>query len=152
MNTSADDGPRRIVAGVDGSRLSIEALRKARRLAAVLDLPLEVVSVREHYVSLISPVPVDTWSPQVEARNVLAEALDEAFGGDLPPKLTRTPLVGRPVEMLIEASRGAEMLGVGSRGRGGFAGLLLGAVSSVLAAHARCPVLIVHQGESGEPA
>ena len=140
---------KRIVVGVDGSHLSIEALRKASRLAAVLGCSLHAVTVWEYAVSLAPPIPTDSWSPLTEARHTLNDALDEAFGEDLPSDLERTALVGLPVELLIEGSRGAEMLVVGSRGRGGFAGLLLGSVSSVLAAHAHCPVLIVHRGESG---
>lgn len=147
MSTSEQDR-KRIVVGVDGSRLSIEALWKARRLAAVLGCSLEVVTVWEYSISLAPPVPSEVWSPQTQASQTLAEAVEEAFGDDLPPDLKQTPLVGLPVELLIEVSRGAEMLVVGNRGRGGFAGLLLGSVSSTLAAHAHCPVLIVHRGES----
>lgn len=145
---SNDEDRKRIVVGVDGSRLSIEALWKARRLAAVLGCSLQVVTVWEYSISLAPPVPADTWSPHTQAELTLDEALGEAFGEDVPADLQRTPLVGLPVELLIEASRGAEMLVVGNRGRGGFAGLLLGSVSSTLAAHAHCPVLIVHRGES----
>lgn len=149
--STGDEERKQIVVGLDGSRLSIEALWKARRLAAALGCPLRVVTVWHSAISLTPPVAAATWSAQVEAENTLNEALEEAFGSDIPENLTRTPLMGQPVELLIEASRGAEMLVVGNRGRGGFAGLLLGSVSSVLAAHARCPVLIVHRGETEEP-
>lgn len=144
-----DEDRKRIVVGVDGSRLSLQALWKARRLAEVLDCSLQVVTVWEHSVALTSPIPSDTWSPHVEAEHALSGAIEEAFGSDLPAGMQRTALVGKPVKLLVEASSGAEMLVVGSRGHGGFAGLLLGSVSSALAAHARCPVLIVHRSESG---
>ena len=147
--STGNEERKQIVVGLDGSRLSIEALWKARRLAAVLDCRLQVVTVWESAISLTPPVASATWSPHAEAEHTLNEALEEAFGADVPEDLVRTPLVGQTVELLIEASRGAEMLVVGNRGRGGFAGLLLGSVSSVLAAHARCPVLIVHRGEAG---
>lgn len=144
---STDETRRRIVVGVDGSRLSLQALWKARHLAEALGCRLEVVTVMEHSVALAAPVASDTWSPHTEAEQVLNEAVEEAFGTDVPADMGRTALVGQPVKQLIEASVGAEMLVVGNRGRGGFAGLLLGSVSSVLASHARCPVLIVHRWE-----
>jgi len=55
------------------------------------------------------------------------------------------------VETLATASEGALMLVVGSRGFGGFTGLLLGSVSAKVAEHARCPVLVVH-GDTPPPA
>ena len=67
-----------------------------------------------------------------------------AFGHD-PPRQRFEQLVreGQPAEILLELARDARLLVVGSRGRGGFAGLLLGSVSQQCAQHARCPVTIV---------
>ncbi len=55
---------------------------------------------------------------------------------------------GNPAKVLIDRSTGAQMLVVGSRGHGGFAGLLLGSVSSKCPEHAHCRVLIVHRTRS----
>ncbi|MDQ1560876.1 MAG: hypothetical protein QOE85_217, partial [Actinomycetota bacterium] len=57
---------------------------------------------------------------------------------------TEVTFEGNADEILIEQSRGAEMLIVGSRGHGGIAGVLLGSVSAKCAEHAHCPVLIIH--------
>ena len=138
----------RIVVGVDGSALSLVALRTARRLADLLQCHLQAVSVWSYPVALAVPVASTEWTPQVEAESALNETLAAAFGPELPDGLTKTTVAGQPVHVLVEASKGAELLVVGSRGRGGFKGLLLGSVSSAAAAHARCPVLIVHPGES----
>ncbi|MBD7994680.1 universal stress protein [Arthrobacter sp. Sa2CUA1] len=138
----------RIVVGVDGSALSLVALRTARRLGDLLQCHLQAVSVWSYPVALAVPVASTEWTPRVEAESALDDTLTAAFGEEFPEGLTKTAVAGQPVHVLVEASRGAELLVVGSRGRGGFKGLLLGSVSSAAAAHAHCPVLIVHPGES----
>ena len=136
---------QKIVVGVDGSLHSLEALRMARKLAGLLDCRIQAVTVWEYPAVLAVPFPTTDWSPQVEAEQSLAAAIETAFESTgVPEGLVQSVVAGQPVRVLMEASRGAEMLVVGNRGRGGFAGLLLGSVSSTLAAHSHCPVLIVH--------
>ncbi|MFF2605866.1 universal stress protein [Arthrobacter koreensis] len=144
----AQDTRKRIVVGVDGSELSLVALRTARRLADLLDCRIEAVTVWSYPVALAVPIASAEWSPRVEAQSALEETLQATFGQDVPEGLKKLVVSGQPVQVLVEASKGAEMLVVGSRGRGGFAGLLLGSVSSAAAAHAHCPVLIVHPPEA----
>jgi nucleotide-binding universal stress UspA family protein len=93
---------------------------------------------------------VGGWDPEENARAVVEEALDAAYGPDRPAHTTTRVLQGPPAKTLLDASEGAQMLVMGSRGHGGFAGLLLGSVSAVCAEHAHVPVLVVH-GE-GAPA
>ncbi|KPN16285.1 MULTISPECIES: universal stress protein [Arthrobacter] len=143
----AQDIRKPIVVGVDGSALSLVALRTARRLADLLQCRIEAVTVWSYPVALAVPIASSEWSPRVEAESILDDTVQEAFGEDLPEGLQKTVVSGQPVPVLVEASNDAEMLVLGSRGRGGFAGLLLGSVSSAAAAHAHCPVLIVHPTE-----
>ena len=78
------------------------------------------------------------------SREVLDGAIHDAFGDQTPAGLERTVTPGSPARALIGMSENCGMLVLGSHGHGGFAGLLLGSVSAACAAHARCPVLIVH--------
>ncbi|MDK1326543.1 universal stress protein [Arthrobacter sp. zg-Y1143] len=134
---------KRIVVGMDGSEESIAALRMAARLAELLGCRIQAVTVWEYPAMLAMPFPTSEFSPRVEAERALAEAVDAAFeGSGAPEDLTQEAVAGQPARVLMEASRGAEMLVVGNRGRGGFAGLLLGSVSAAVASHAYCPVLI----------
>lgn len=144
----------RVIVGVDGSASSIAALRYAARTAAAFDAPIEAISTWA-FPRLASAYAVAHWSPEEDARAVLDSAVEQAFGSEPPPGLVCTVLPGPPARTLVELSRGAGMLVLGSRGLGGFRGLLLGSVSSACAAHAHCPVLIVHGdtlGDAGAPA
>ena len=136
-----------IIVGVDGSPQSHKALSWAAAEAAdhgadlvVLNVwehtllpPAGSVSVSEHYV----PDP-----SQHTADDLLAE-IKEVLGEN-PPVLVQ-PVVkqGRAAEVLIDQSESADMLVVGTRGHGGFRGLVLGSVSQHVAAYAKCPVTVV---------
>lgn len=135
-----------IIVGVDGSEQSIEALRYGAKLAAAFGSPLNVVITWDFPVTLDSYYPVN-WSPENDAQTILDETIDTAFGDARPEKITTAVLHGAAARSLIEASKDAGMLVLGSRGRGGFVGLMLGSVSSSCAAHAHCPVVIIHHPE-----
>lgn len=139
----ADRPRKRIVVGVDGSSLSLAALRYARRFAAALDCTIEAVAAWQYHLALGTFTPLD-WTPEADTRALLEEAVRKAFGDDVPTGLQLTVRQGHAATVLAEAGEGAEMLIVGSRGHGGFSGMLLGSVSTSVSAHARCPVLIIH--------
>jgi nucleotide-binding universal stress UspA family protein len=132
----------RILVGVDGSPSSIDALRYAARIAVAFDAPLEVVTTW-YYPAFTEYEFATEWSPEEDATDVLDRVIEDAFGAD-PPDLTRQVIAGPPSRTLIDLSADSAMLVLGSRGHGGFAGLLLGSVSAACAEHAHCPVLIVH--------
>jgi nucleotide-binding universal stress UspA family protein len=90
-----------------------------------------------------SIVPSD-WDGESEIRKVLAATTDEVFGSNRPTNMSLRAVQGYPSQVLLDESMDALMLVVGSRGHGGFAGLLLGSVSAAVAEHATCPVLVVH--------
>jgi nucleotide-binding universal stress UspA family protein len=136
----------RIVVGVDGSAPSIEALRHGARLAEALGVRLEAVSVWNNPPVFDAYPPAD-WSAEGEARDKLAAAADAVFASEPPSWFSTKTRRGNPAPALIAESDGAEMLVLGSRGHGGFVGLLLGSVSTACAEHAKCPVLIVHHGK-----
>lgn len=133
-----------VVVGVDGSESSKLALRWAARIAAAEDARIDVVGAWEWpYAYGWTALPVD-YSPKDDVEKVLTETVDEVFGADRPANLRIGVLEGDPARLLIELSKKALMIVVGSRGHGGFAGLLLGSVSSKVAELAKCPVLIAH--------
>ena len=78
-----------------------------------------------------------------EGRIVAGVAVDAVFAGGRPAGMRLLVRQGPAAQALLDASTGGELLVVGSRGRGGFAGLLLDSVSAACAQHADCPVLIV---------
>lgn len=138
----------RIVVGVDGSDSSIAALRWGARIASALSLDLQVVAVWQYPVMALDTFyPFEGPSPQEETEKILTDAIATVFDGKPPLSLTTVVRSGPVARTLIEQSEGAEMLVVGSRGHGGFVGLLLGSVSATVAEHAHCPVLVVHEAK-----
>ncbi|MER8047734.1 universal stress protein [Streptomyces sp. NPDC094032] len=143
---------REIVAGVDGSPESLAAADWAAREALSRGLPLRLVHAWR-WEPLDLPLLQDPTTQQQAAQGVLREA--EAAVAERHPEL---PLTGRiigdtPVAALLDASREAELLVLGSRGHGAIAGYLLGSYGQQVIAAARCPVVAVRSrdGASTEP-
>ncbi|WP_394251864.1 universal stress protein [Arthrobacter pityocampae] len=134
---------RVIVVGVDGSEQSIAALELAGSLVPLAGDVLRAVTVWQYPIGFGTFAPI-TWNPDDLAETALDGALSAAFGNDPPCPVERRVLQGPTAQVLIEESRKAAMIVVGSRGHGGFAGLLLGSVSSAVAERSACPVLIAH--------
>jgi nucleotide-binding universal stress UspA family protein len=148
MSAAPDSTDRRIVVGVDGSRHSVEALRWGAYQASALGARLEAVTAWEYPPSFGWAAVPSGWDPVKDMEKVLQDAVREAFGDQLPSGLDLQVREGGAARVLIEASRAATMLVVGSRGHGGFAGMLLGSVSANVAEHSSCPVLIIHGDHS----
>jgi nucleotide-binding universal stress UspA family protein len=132
----------RIVVGVDGSEISTAAIRFAFQQAARRHIGIIAVHAamptRQHPSLRVPAEIVD----QIE-RHLFAEAM-ESKRVLFPAIDVQTKLVhGHAAQALIESSAGAELVVVGSHGRGGFAGMLLGSVSQAVLQHAACPVAVV---------
>ncbi|MEJ1231093.1 MAG: universal stress protein [Galbitalea sp.] len=134
----------RIVVGVDGSPSSLDALRHAKQLAGLSGASVTAIISWQPLYNYSPVVPPVEWSPEDDAREVLESALSAVFGAERPASLVAQAHLGNPTVILLDASKSADLLVVGSRGLGGFRGLLLGSVSSACAEHASCPVLVVH--------
>ncbi|WP_174535373.1 universal stress protein [Micromonospora chalcea] len=139
----ATSGP--VVVGSDGSETALRALGFAVERAAQRDVPLRVLRAWEP--------PGDRWVPPdfdpeetAAAERAAAEAelapWRESFP-DVPVEVEAVP--GSPSALLVEASRSAQLVVVGSRGRGGLRGMLLGSVSQQLIQHSHCPVAVVRE-------
>jgi nucleotide-binding universal stress UspA family protein len=137
-----------ILVGVDGSEPAEAALKYATKLAEKLDLPLHVLVVwRDPALTWgdAYPYPASFAALEESANMVAARSVAEVFPDGPPVWLTMSARQGLPAPELITASREATMLVVGTRGHGGFTGLLLGSVSSACVSHAHCPVLVVRE-------
>jgi nucleotide-binding universal stress UspA family protein len=88
------------------------------------------------------PLPAD-YSPEADARSLLEEMVSKVQASHPNVDIRTTVIEGHPAPVLIEASRSAELLVVGSRGHGEFTGMLLGSVSEHCVTNAHCPVVVV---------
>jgi nucleotide-binding universal stress UspA family protein len=138
-----------IIVGLDGSRHSTRALEWALKEGALQHAAVTVLTVHS--------VPASPWtgnptilageSEELEEIRQLAEEMTlkvtSQLGESRPASVTVHAIPGYPAEALIDASRDADLMVVGSRGAGGFARLLVGSVSSQVVYHAHCPVVVV---------
>ena len=148
MTMQAPSAGTRVVVGVDGSEQSKLALSWAVRISARAGASIDAVTAWHFPINSGWGYVPDAWDPQADATKCLTDSVDEAFGAERPTGLRLLVREGLPAKVLLDESKGATMLIVGSRGHGGFAGLLLGSVSASCAEHATCPVLVVHGGRS----
>jgi len=148
-----------IVVGVDGSPESIRALRWALEEARLRKTAVRAVLAWEYPIAAgggdllmgpgFDPMPVELSTLREWAKERLADAVRRAT--------TETDAVvqelaeGHAAAALCDAAKDAEMLVLGSRGHGGFGGLLLGSVSQACAHHAHCPVVIVRPAGPESP-
>ena len=136
-----------IVVGVDGSPSSRKALVWAAAEAADHSADLVVLNVWEH--TLLPPAGSVSVSeryvpdPSQRTAEDLVDEIKQALGEDPPVPVQPRVKQGNPAKVLIEESEGADLLVVGTRGHGGFRGLVLGSVSQHVAAYAECPVTVV---------
>jgi nucleotide-binding universal stress UspA family protein len=138
-----------IVVGVDGSAHAHRALEWAMREAALRHAGLTVLTV--------NPAMASPWTGRrltmpgegeatEQARQAIEKAVAEItaeIGAQPPVPVTVNVFSGFPAQALIDASRDADLIVIGSRGAGGFETLLLGSISSQVVHHASCPVVIV---------
>ncbi len=136
-----------VVVGVDGSEESRLALHWAFEYAQMSGAPVEAVTAWDI-------PPTYGWAPfydDVDLAKKAQETAEETVRsvlGDNAPVTCRVER-GHPAPVLVAASERAQLLVVGSRGHGAFAGMLLGSVSQHCVHHAHCPVVIIRSPEGG---
>ncbi|MEX0874103.1 MAG: universal stress protein [Actinomycetota bacterium] len=144
---------KRIVVGIDGSLCSDRALRWAAEEAKLRGAPLHVVHSWQFSPTPDSIEALERASKSDFAsgsRDLLERAAATVAGEGL--EVTTELSNDVPAAALLSAARDCELLVVGSRGRGGFKGLLLGSVSQQCAHHATCPVVIVRSADDSAKA
>jgi nucleotide-binding universal stress UspA family protein len=138
-----------IVVGIDGSHHSTRALEWALKEAALQHAALTVLTVHSVAASPWTGNPIRLGVDSEEQEKILhaAEELTrtvaDQLGESRPEEVKVRAVIGFPAKELIEASRDADLVVVGSRGAGGFAKLMVGSISSQLVEHAHCPVVVV---------
>jgi nucleotide-binding universal stress UspA family protein len=139
---------QRIVVGIDGSQGARRALEWAVAEAKLRDAHLVVVHawLEPAAVAVGSVISAGGVEPEVfeeTAERTVAEVLGAVDTTGLPQGIESHVIAGAPARSLLDAARDADLVVVGSRGLGGFTGLLLGSVSQQVAHHATCPVVII---------
>ncbi len=146
----ADSGASRIVVGIDGSETSRRALRWAIEEARLRQAEVDVVHAWHLPYVGGYPYTAGSFDPtpfEDAARQTLDSVVDGMDATGLPAPLERILHLGDPATGVLETAKGADLVVVGSRGLGGFSGLVLGSVGHHVANHAPCPVVIIPPGD-----
>ncbi|MEV5767667.1 universal stress protein [Micromonospora sp. NPDC052213] len=134
-----------VVVGVDGSECSLVALGFAYEQAAARGLPLHVLRAWHPGPGQRPPSGPEAWEATAADRAELDEPLARWSRTFPDVEVDVEVTAGRPASLLVDASRTASLVVVGTRGRGGLTGMLLGSVSQQLIHHAHCPVAVVRE-------
>jgi nucleotide-binding universal stress UspA family protein len=146
MATEGSSG-QRVVVGVDGSAESVEALRWAAAYATATGATIDAV-LSWHYPAAVGVAagvaakPVDD-DVRTSMLAVMEKVLTEVFGTTGPENVHTKITYGHPAVVLVDESQNADLLVVGNRGQGAFAGMLTGSVSIHCVNNAHCPVVVV---------
>lgn len=137
-----------VVVGVDGSPASAMAMAWTARYAKAMGARVRAVLAWHYPVTagagaVSVPPTVITDDVERTRREDLDKAIAATFGDPPPVAVESVVVYGHPAQVLLEQSRDADLLVVGSRGHGGFSGMLLGSVSTHCVTHATCPVTVV---------
>ena len=155
MNDKDQDRTRRIVVGVDSSHGSRAALRWALNQARLTGATVEAVTAWQDPIAYgygygWVPTLADADGIPAYAEKALAETIAAVVGTQGQPVEVRTTVAEGPAaQVLLAAAADADLLVVGSRGHGAFAGMLLGSVSQHCAQHAPCAVAVIPDDEPG---
>jgi nucleotide-binding universal stress UspA family protein len=145
VDVSAPAAPPRVVVGIDGSPTSRRALDWAIDEATARGADLDVVHC--WHMTYVGGYPyvanVDPRPGREAADELVEDMLDAATTDGLQHPPIRTVVMGGPRDALLDASKSAELLVVGTRGVGGFRGMIVGSVSQAVAQHAECATVVI---------
>jgi nucleotide-binding universal stress UspA family protein len=151
MEQTTSSSQHRIIVGTDGSDHSRIALIWAMEQAASRNVPLDVIHV---WHLAVSSLPVGLAAESIDLQDLAREGKAlaerevewaEQQTSARPPAVRPMSIEGHPAKVLAEQAAAADLLVVGARGLGHFAGMLLGSVSDFCVHHAPGPVTVVHR-------
>ena len=150
QDAAAEDEARRVIVAVDGSDTAERALRWAVAEADVRGVPLVVLNAwHPPYVGAEYAVAVDPTIFEQSSEQVIDQAIASCDRGDAAIEdlaVERVSAEGAPAQVILETATPEDLVVMGARGIGGFAGMVLGSVTNHVTRHAPCPVIVVRPG------
>ncbi len=143
MATEQAAKSRGVVVGIDGSAASLEALDWGARQAELTGAKLEIVMTWDWPTTYgwAAPIP-EGYDPERDVHEALEKVEADVRAKHPGIEIVSRVLQGHPAPLLVEESKGADLLVVGSRGHGEFVGMVIGSVSEYCVTNADCPVLV----------